>query len=193
MAEEPMSESRHPDLLRADRSGLIVIDVQEAFRPVIDRFDEVAAACATLVAGFAILERPIIVTEQYPRGLGSVVPEIADQLPENAVRVEKTRFSAVGVPEFDDAVTRGRCGSWVLAGVESHVCVSQTVHDLVARQLAVHLATDAVSSRTPENRTLGIERAIRAGAIPTSVEASLFEMLEVAGTSSFKQISQLVK
>jgi nicotinamidase-related amidase len=192
MAED-MREFRHPDLLRMDRSGLIVIDMQEAFRPVIDRFDEVAGACATLVAGFVILERPIIVTEQYPRGLGSVVSEISEQLPADAARVEKTRFSAVGVPEFDDAVARGRCQSWVIAGVEAHVCVSQTVHDLLARQSTVHLATDAVSSRTPENRTLGIERSIRAGAIPTSVEAALFEMLEVAGTSSFKQISQLVK
>lgn len=192
MAED-MSDFRHPDLLRMDRSGLIVIDVQEAFRPVIDQFDAVAAACATLVAGFAIFGRPIIVTEQYPKGLGSVVPEISEQLPDDATRVEKTRFSAVGVPEFDEALARGRCQSWVLAGVESHVCVSQTVHDLLARQSSVHLATDAVSSRTPENRTLGIERSIRAGAIPTSVEAALFEMLEVAGTPSFKQISKLVK
>jgi nicotinamidase-related amidase len=192
MAED-MSDFRHPDLLRMDRSGLIVVDVQEAFRPVIDQFDAVAAACATLVAGFAIFERPIIVTEQYPKGLGSVVPEISEQLPDDATRVEKTRFSAVGVPEFDEALARGRCQSWVLAGVESHVCVSQTVHDLLARQTSVHLATDAVSSRTPENRTLGIERSIRAGAIPTSVEAALFEMLEVAGTPSFKQISKLVK
>ena len=192
MAED-MSDFRHPDLLRMDRSGLIVIDVQEAFRPVIDQFDAVAAACATLVAGFAIFERPIIVTEQSPKGLGSVVPEISEQLPDDATRVEKTRFSAVGVPEFDEALARGRCQSWVLAGVESHVCVSQTVHDLLARQSSVHLATDAVSSRTPENRTLGIERSIRAGAIPTSVEAALFEMLEVAGTPSFKQISKLVK
>lgn len=192
MAED-MSDFRHPDLLRMDRTGLIVIDVQEAFRPVIDGFDAVATACATLVTGFAILERPIIVTEQYPKGLGSVVPEISEQLPRDATRVEKTRFSAVGVPEFDEALATGRCQSWVLAGVESHVCVSQTVHDLLARQTSVHLATDAVSSRTPENRTLGIERSIRAGAIPTSVEAALFEMLEVAGTVPFKQISKLVK
>lgn len=188
-----MSDARHPDLLRADRSGLIVVDVQEAFRPVIDRFDDVANACATLVEGFAVMGRPIVVTEQYPRGLGNVVPEIAERLPEDAVRVEKTRFSAVGVDEFDQAIAQGRCSAWVVAGVESHVCVSQTAHDLIARQLSVHLATDAVSSRTPDNRTLGIERSLRAGATPTSVETALFEMLEVAGTAEFKQISKLVK
>lgn len=179
--------------LDPERSALVVVDVQEGFRKAIDGFAGIAAATATMVRGANELGIPVIVTEQYPKGLGSVVSEISERLPEDATRVEKTRFSAVGVPEFDEALARGRCQSWVLAGVESHVCVSQTVHDLVARQASVHLATDAVSSRTAENKALGIERSIRAGAIPTSVEGALFEMLEVAGTPAFKQISKLVK
>lgn len=193
MAADQMSGSRHEDLLRADRTGLLIVDVQEGFRPVIDRFEDVAGACATLAEGFAILEAPVIVTEQYPKGLGSVVEEVAERLPGDAVRIEKTRFSACGVEEFDAALAGSGIDSWVLAGIESHVCVSQTAHDLLARGLSVHIATDAISSRTPENRALGLERAVRAGAIPTSVEAALFEMLEEAGGPSFKQISKLVK
>ena len=191
MAE--LGEGRHPALLDRERAGLIVVDVQEAFRPVIDRFDQVVANCGLLAEGFGVLGRPVLVTEQYPKGLGHTVPELAERLPEGARLVEKTRFSAYGVSAFDEAIAESGAASWVVAGIEAHVCVSQTVHDLLQFGFQVQVAADAVSSRTPTNRELGMAKMTAAGAGTTSAEMALFEMLEEAGSDEFKQISRLVR
>jgi nicotinamidase-related amidase len=168
--------SRHPALLERERTGLILIDVQEAFRPVIDRFDEVVANCGLLA-----------------EGLGHTVPELTARLPEGARLVEKVRFSAYGVSAFDEAVAEAGAQSWVVAGIEAHVCVNQTVHDLLQYGFQVQVAADAVSSRTPRNRDLGMAKMSAAGAGTTSAEMALFEMLEQAGSDEFKQISRLVR
>jgi nicotinamidase-related amidase len=188
-----VGEGRHPALLERERAGLIVVDVQEAFRPVIDRFDQVVANCGLLAEGFGVLGRPVLVTEQYPNGLGHTVPELAERLPEGARLVEKTRFSAFGVSAFDEAIAESGAQSWVVAGIEAHVCVNQTVHDLVQFGFQVQVAADAVSSRTPTNRELGMAKMTAAGAGTTSAEMALFEMLEEAGSDEFKQISRLVR
>lgn len=184
---------RHPGLLRREQTGLILVDVQEAFRPVIDRFDAVAANCGLLAEGFGVLERPVLVSEQYPRGLGHTVAEVADRLPEGTRLVEKLRFSACGVDGFEQALAAADCRTWVVAGIETHVCVNQTVHDLLERGFEVQVAADAVSSRDPRNTALGLEKMTAAGAGVTSAEMALFEMLEEAGTDQFKQISRLVR
>jgi nicotinamidase-related amidase len=188
-----VADGRHPALLRRDETGLILVDVQEAFRPVIDRFDEVVANCGLLAEGFGVLGRPVLVSEQYPKGLGRTVPELAERLPEGARVVEKVRFSACGVGAFDEALAAAGCRSWVVAGIEAHVCVNQTVHDLLQRGFAAQVAADAVSSRTPRNAALGMEKMTAAGAATTSAEMALFEMLEQAGSDEFKQISRLVR
>jgi nicotinamidase-related amidase len=188
-----LGEGRHPALLDRERAGLIVVDVQEAFRPVIDRFDQVVANCGLLAEGFGVLGRPVLVTEQYPKGLGHTVPELAERLPEGARLVEKTRFSAYGVSAFDEAIAESGAASWVVAGIEAHVCVNQTVHDLLQFGFQVQVAADAVSSRTPTNRELGMAKMTAAGAGTTSAEMALFEMLEEAGSDEFKQISRLVR
>jgi nicotinamidase-related amidase len=188
-----LGEGRHPALLERERAGLIVVDVQEAFRPVIDRFDQVVANCGLLAEGFGVLGRPVLVTEQYPNGLGHTVPELAERLPEGARLVEKTRFSAFGVSAFDEAIAESGAQSWVVAGIEAHVCVNQTVHDLLQFGFQVQVAADAVSSRTPTNRELGMAKMTAAGAGTTSAEMALFEMLEEAGSDEFKQISRLVR
>jgi nicotinamidase-related amidase len=184
---------RHPGLLRRGEVGLVVVDVQEAFRPVIDGFDEVVRNCRILVEGFGILGAPVLVSEQYPKGLGHTVPEIAEALPPGTPVVEKLRFSAIGVEDFDDALQATGLRRWVVCGVETHVCVNQTVHDLLARGHEVHLAVDAVSSRAAGNAAAGIDKCVAAGAVRTSAEACLFEILEVAGTPEFKAISKLVR
>ena len=184
---------RHPDLLRRDATGLIVVDVQEAFRPVIDRFDEIVANVGLLVEGFGILSRPVIVSEQYPRGLKSTVGEVAERLPDATTIVEKTRFSACGVPGVEDALAAAGADSWVVCGIEAHVCVNQTVLDLLDRGARVQVAADAVSSRTPANRDAGLARMAAAGAVITTAEMALFEMLESAGGPEFKAISALVR
>jgi nicotinamidase-related amidase len=184
---------RHPALLRRGETGLIVVDVQEAFRPVIDGFDAVARNCGLLAAGFGILGRPVLVSEQYTKGLGRTVDEVAEQLPEGVEPVEKLRFSACGVAAFDQALAATGARSWVVCGIEAHVCVNQTAHDLLARGYEVHLAADAISSRTAGNRMLGLEKASADGARVTSAEMALFEMLEEAGSPEFKAISKLVR
>jgi nicotinamidase-related amidase len=184
---------RHEALLRRDATGLIVVDVQEAFRPAIDGFDGMARGCGILAEGFATLGRPVLASEQYPKGLGRTVPEVAEHLPEGVEPVEKVRFSACGVEAFDRALEAADCRAWVVCGIESHVCVNQTVHDLLARGYEVHVAADAVASRSPVNRALGLEKVERAGARVTSVEMALFEMLEEAGSPEFKAISKLVR
>ena len=188
-----VAAARHPGLLRRDETGLVVVDVQEGFRLVIDRFDEMARNVAILVEGFDLLERPVLVSEQYPKGLGATVPEVAERLPAGSALIEKLRFSACGVGAFDEALEAAGCSRWVVCGIEAHVCVNQTVLDLLARRYEVHVAGDAVSSRSPANRALGLEKMASAGARATSAEMALFEMLEEAGTPEFKAISKLVR
>lgn len=185
--------TRHEGLLNRAETGLVVVDVQEGFRPVIDGFDAMVKNVGILAAGFGVLERPVLVSEQYPKGLGHTVEELAEALPEGHVLVEKLRFSACGVDAFEDALTASGCRAWVVCGIETHVCVNQTVHDLLSRGYEVHVAEDAVSSRAPENRRIAMEKMLAAGARATSTETALFEMLEEAGSPEFKAISTLVR
>lgn len=167
--------------------------MSRSFRPVIDGFDSVVANCGLLAEGFGVMGRPVIVTEQYPKGLGHTVPELAERLPEGTPVIEKTRFSACGVEGFEEAYDAARCETWVVCGIEAHVCVNQTVHDLLSRGASVHVAADAVSSRTAANRDAGLAKAAQAGAHLTSAEMVLFEMLGQAGGPEFKAISALVR
>jgi nicotinamidase-related amidase len=178
-----------PRLLDRERTTLIVVDVQEAFRPAVRKFERVASNVATLVEGAKILGVPIIVTEQYPRGLGSTVPEVAEHLPEGIEPIDKVCFSAAQADGFDLGVR----DQVLLCGIEAHVCVSQTAHDLLDRGVQVHVAGDAVSSRTKQNRELGLHKMEASGAIVTSVETALFELLGAAGSEDFKKVQALVK
>jgi len=175
-------------VLDRDRTALVVIDVQEAFRKAIDGFDEVARQTGILIQGARALDIPIVVTEQYPRGLGDTVPEVAEHL--NGVpRLEKTVFSAARAEGFD----LGGRDQALVCGMESHVCVNQTVQDLLAAGITVHVAEDAVSSRTAANRSAGLHKMEQSGAIVSSVETALFELLGEAGTPEFKTVQGLVK
>jgi nicotinamidase-related amidase len=171
------------------RTALVVVDVQEAFRPAVLDFDQVAGNVATLVRGAQILGLPVLVTEQYPKGLGRTVPEVADHL-DDAEPLEKVCFSAAEADGFAEALDRDQV---LLCGIETHVCVSQTAEDLLAQGRAVHVAQDAVTSRTADNRALGLHKMERAGATVTSVETALFELLGKAGTPEFKEVQALVK
>jgi nicotinamidase-related amidase len=147
-------------MLQRDRAALVVVDVQEAFRGAVGEFDAVARAAGTLVQGARLLGLPVVVTQQYPRGLGETVPEVAQHL--DGIRpLDKEVFSACRADGFD----LGERDQAVVCGVEAHVCVSQTVHDLVERGVEVHVATDAVSSRTAANRRVGLAKMARAGAV----------------------------
>jgi nicotinamidase-related amidase len=171
-------------LLVRDRAALVVIDVQEGFRSYAS-FASVAGACATLVQAARILEVPTLVSEQYPKGLGRTAIEVGL---EDERRIEKTVFSAARAEGFDLA---GRDQA-IVCGIEAHVCVSQTVHDLLDRGLEVHVPADAVGSRHDIDYRRGLERMERAGAVVGTVEASLFELLGRAGTPEFKAVQKLI-
>jgi nicotinamidase-related amidase len=174
--------------LDAHRAALVVVDIQEAFRKAIPSFDEVARAAATLIDGAEATGVPILVTEQYPKGLGTTAPEVAEHLPEGTNPIEKLVFSAPEAEGFDLA---GRDQA-IVCGIEAHVCVNQTVLDLLDTGVEVHVVEDAVASRTEENRAVGLHKAERAGAVITSVETALFELVGRAGTDEFKQVQKLV-
>jgi nicotinamidase-related amidase len=171
-------------LLVRDRAALVVVDVQEGFRPY-PVFAGVAAACAKLVQAARILELPAIVSEQYPKGLGPSAPELDLR---DEPRIEKTVFSAVRADGFDV----GGAEQAIVCGIEAHVCVSQTVHDLLADGIEVHVPADAVGSRHDIDYQRALERMERAGAVVTTVEAALFELLERAGTPEFKAVQKLI-
>jgi nicotinamidase-related amidase len=178
--------------LERDRAALVVVDVQEAFRPAVVDFDRVARNVGVLVQGAKVLGLPVLVTEQYPKGLGRTVPEVARHL-DDVEPIEKVCFSAAESDRFGAALSKSGREQVLICGIESHVCVSQTADDLLADSREVHVAQDAVSSRTAENRELGLHKMERAGAVVTSVEAGLFELLRAAGTPEFKEIQRLVK
>ena len=172
-----------------DHAALLVVDVQEAFRKALADFDEIAAAAAVLARGAGELGLPVIATEQYPKGLGPTVEGVAAALPPATARLEKVRFSAAEAEGFD----LGGRQQAIVCGIEAHVCVSQTVLDLLALGVEVHVVGDAVGSRTAENRRLGLERMERAGAVVTSVETALFELLGGSDAAEFKQVQALIK
>jgi nicotinamidase-related amidase len=171
-------------LLSRERAALVVVDVQEAFRPYAS-FAGVAQSCAKLVQGARILGLPALVSEQYPKGLGHTAPEVGL---EDERRIEKSVFSAARAEGFD----LGGREQAVVCGIETHVCVSQTVHDLLERGIEVHVPADAVGSRHTLDYERGLERLERAGAVISTVEAALFELLERAGTPEFKAVQGLI-
>ncbi len=176
-------------LLSRERTALVVVDVQEAFRPYAS-FEGVARACAKLVAATRILGLPALVSEQYPKGLGHTAPEVGI---EDEPRIEKSVFSAARADGFDRSeIGQQGSGQVLVCGIETHVCVSQTVHDLLERGVEVHVPADAVGSRHQIDYQRGLERMERAGAVVTTVEAALFELLERAGTPEFKAVQRLI-
>src|SRR5262252_2033919 len=183
---------RHPSLLDRSRAALAVIDMQEAFGKIIPDFDEMVERVALMVQACGLLKLPIIVTEQYPKGLGRTASAIAGSLPEGPSPIEKLSFSACGAQEFDTRLREHHVEQVMLCGIEAHVCVSQTAHDLLQNGYQVHLLSDAVSTRLARNRQLAIDRMAKAGAIISSIEMALFELCP-AGTPEFKQMQALVK
>lgn len=171
-------------LLERTRAALLVVDVQEGFRGY-GSFATVTDGARKLVAGARILALPIRISEQYPQGLGHTAPEVGLV---DEPRIEKTVFSAVRAEDFD---LEGRDQA-IVCGIETHVCVSQTVHDLLERGVEVHVPADAVGSRHTLDHDRALERMAGAGALISTVEATLFELLERAGTPEFKSVQRLI-
>ncbi|HEY5287107.1 MAG TPA: isochorismatase family protein [Solirubrobacteraceae bacterium] len=171
-------------LLERDDAVLVIVDVQEGFRSY-SSFEALAEACSKLLRGARILDVPRIASEQYPKGLGHTAPEVGL---EDEPRIEKTVFSAARADGFD----LGSRTQAIVCGIETHVCVSQTAHDLITQGIEVHVPADAVGSRHALDYERGLERLERAGATITTVESVLFELLERAGTPEFKEVQKLI-
>jgi nicotinamidase-related amidase len=180
----------HPTHLLAQEAALLVIDVQEKLLARIPGAAGLIRNIAFLIDGARLLDVPVMATEQYPRGLGSTVRELAQRLPE---RPDKTQFSCCAIPGVVDGLWNKGRARIVLAGIESHVCVLNTALDLLAADFQVYIAVDAVASRFAIDHETALGRLDKAGAILTTVETALFEMIGGAGHPRFKQVSALVQ
>ena len=189
----PAGAARHPRLLDRDAAVVVVIDVQEAYRTVLHEYERVARAVAVLVQGAAALGVPVLATEQYPKGLGHTVPEVAEHLPRGTAPIEKMSLSCCGTPLFVSTLARMRRRQVILAGIETHACVNQTAHDLIAAGYAVHLPRDTTSSRRAADAAIGWEKIVGAGAVPATVESALLELLRTAESPAFKAIQRLIR
>jgi nicotinamidase-related amidase len=187
--------ARHPSVLDPEATALLVVDVQERFRTAMAGFEPMAVECVKLVRAFRALELPILVTEQYPKGLGKTVPELLAVLGtgEGAAIPEKTTFSSYGCQGLPEALRATGTKCVLVCGIETHVCVNQSVHDLLQAGYAVHVAADAVQSRDPLDHASALRKMERSGAVLTTVEMAAFELLRDARNPKFKEVQALFK
>lgn len=182
-----------PPRLEKPRVALLLIDMQERFRDLIDGMPGVVAQCSRLVRFCGKLGAPVVVTEQYPEALGSTLAELGAALPPGTTPVRKMTFSCGADEGFRKTVAALRREQWVLCGIESHVCVYQTAIDLVRDGRQVVLAADATSSRRPRDRELALARMRDLGVQVVSTEMVLFEILRQAGTPEFRSVAPILK
>ncbi len=183
----------HTNTLDRNRTALVVIDVQEAFRNAVPDFSNVASNISLMLRGAQLLQVPVIITEQYPHGLGPTAEEIRLSWPDNQEIIEKTAFSSCGAPAFTERLTQLGVKHVLVCGLEAHVCVNQTVHDLLAAGYTVHLLTDCIGSRFEHNKQAGLAKMQQSGALPSSIEMALFELLRDARHEQFKAVQKLIK
>ncbi|MFN2530324.1 MAG: hydrolase [Pyrinomonadaceae bacterium] len=183
----------HANTLDLTRSALIIVDMQEAFRSKIENFDKIATRISVMVRGAQLLAVPVLATEQYPKGLGHTAAEISDVLPSSTQMVEKTAFSSCGADAFMAQLQSTNARQLLVAGIEAHICVNQTVHDLLASGYQVHVLTDCISSRKKMDRKAAFAKMQLSGAVPSSVEMALFELMRDARHEQFREIQRLIK
>jgi nicotinamidase-related amidase len=179
-------------MLATENSVLILVDVQEKLARAMHEKEALLESTVKLIQGAKVLGLPILWTEQNPNGLGSTVPEVAELL-SDLQPVTKLSFSCCGEIRFMERLKELNRKQALVAGIESHVCVYQTVMDLLNLRYEVQVVADAVGSRTPENKAVGLERCKELGASITSTETALFELLRVAEGDKFKQMLKVVK
>lgn len=179
-------------MLEINSTVLLIIDVQEKLLPVMHEKEKLVVNIQNLIRGIQVLKIPIIATEQYPKGLGRTVPEIAELIPD-IEPLAKTSFSCYGDAGFKNMLDSYGRKQVIICGIECHVCVYQTAVDLKAAGYEVQVAADAVSSRTAENREIGSNLMRQTGITVTGTETVLFELLKIAEGEKFKAISRIVK
>ena len=178
-------------ILKEDTIG-VFIDIQERLFPHMQDMDQLEQNLLTLAAGIKVLEIPIVITEQYTKGLGFTILPLKMAFSEYSV-IEKTAFSCCDEPRFADTLREIGKKSVILCGIETHVCVLQTAIDLIQAGYQPIVIEDCVSSRKLSDKITAIERMRQEGAIISSLESILFELTRFSGTETFKAISKLVK
>ena len=179
-------------MLESKTTILVIIDVQGKLAQIMHDREDLVKNLQILISGAKLLEIPIIWMEQLRDKLGPTIPEIQELLPD-IEPIVKDVFSCARNEEFNGRLQELHGHDIVLAGIESHVCVYQTAMDLLGQDFTVHVAADAVSSRTDSNKQLGLERMLLEGVVQTSVEMVLFELQGVATGDRFRKLAKLVK
>jgi nicotinamidase-related amidase len=180
--------------LLPDQCALIVIDIQEKLLPPIFQKEQLLRNSQLLIRTAGILQIPAMITTQYAKGLGGTVPEIASLLPETEA-IDKNLFSCFGSEAFCNRIKRlpGNRNTLLLCGMESHICVMQTALAALREGYLVHVASDAVSSRTEWNWQIGLDRMRAAGAVISSTEMMIYELMRSSATPAFKQLLPYLK
>ena len=175
--------------LERDQCALLVIDVQEKLLPPIFQKEQLVRNAQLLIRAAGILKIPALVSTQYAKGLGTTVPEVASLLP-GAEAIDKTLFSCFGSDVFCSMVKRlpGQRTTLLVCGMESHICVAQTALAALREGYLVHIASDAVSSRTEWNWKIGLERMRAAGAVISSTEMMIYELMRSSSSAAFKEL-----
>ena len=181
-----------PKALDTSNTVLLLIDFQERLFPVMHDKENLLKNVIKLVKGARVLEIPIILTEQYPKGLGPTIPEIKELIPD-VKPVEKVCFSCTDEAAFSQALKASKRKQVLISGIESHICVYQTAMALAREGYEVQVVSDCVASRDPDNKMTAFTRFRLAGIPPTTTEMALFELLKIAQGDKFKQISSIVK
>ncbi len=182
--------------INRENAHLLIVDVQEKLAPAVLDHISIIAAVTRLVAGARTLGIPITVSEQYPRGLGPTIASLRDPIGDEAVVMDKTHFSCLREANFAQRLQSLRAegrNQIIVAGMEAHICVAQTVLDLQESGFQSFAVADAMGSRAKESRDLALQRMRHAGAVTVNTEMALFEWLDKAGSPEFKAIQQLVK
>jgi nicotinamidase-related amidase len=180
-------------LLDRERSALLIIDVQEGYRGHTFEHDRMVRAVRRLLEAAKVLRVPVLVTEQYPAGLGHTQCEIADGFPDGQTVIEKMSMSCLGQSRFADALAKLDRSQVVVCGIEAHACVNQTVHDLLDRGYQVHVPYDSTTARFEHDYRIGWQKIIGSGAIPSTVEMACLEWVRTAEAPEFKAIHGLIK
>ncbi len=183
---------RFRKLLLPKSAALLIIDIQEKILPVISNHERVVEYTLKLIKGFKVMGLPVYYTEQYPKGLGPTAKVILDELGD-LKPFDKMSFSCSGAGNLFDEFKKKNLSQIVVCGVEAHVCVQQTVLDLIENGFQVNLAADAVSSRKEIDYQNALQRMRHHGTEVTTTESILFELLNVCGTQQFKEVSKIVK
>lgn len=190
---ERAEAARRP--LTAERCALIVVDIQEKLLPPIWEKERLVRNAQLLLRLAGILSLPVLATTQYARGLGATVPDIASLLPTGTTPLDKLEFGCFGNEAFCAALDRLPQGrdTLLVCGMETHICVLQTVLGALAQGYTVHVAADACGSRAQLNWQLGLERMRDAGAVISSTEMAIYELLRGSGTAQFKEMLRYLK